>query len=294
MRWIAILFACSILSACDEDHDTMVRVATIQNGQVWWIDPDFKKLDTALAACRADPSGAEDECDLREGEAWSAAEGVMTCLYSDLPACQILVRRYGLHGYRFNDWLQVLSTVHPSGSLTAIPHDDLNTLLWPDNPLIRSVWGWSDRAGVLRQRYQKYHRPIQLLVGGIVGLLLLWGIMTIRRRHHQRMAIAQRRTAEAARVAKMRIEHERVALLEKEVSLKRYRENERVNALLNELTEARQQIEQLQAERELLLAAPPPDAPPSPPDRESTVEDQITQAFRNRRRNRKKKAFHPA
>lgn len=293
MRWAMILLTCSVLCGCYEGQQDMATLETIWAGQIEWDQPNLKLLQKALVTCQADASGAEDDCDAREREAWSVVQAVTTCLGSDLPSCRTLTRRYSAEGYRFNDWAQVLLIVHPSGKLADITRCDLDTLLWPDNPLLRSVWGWQDRIAILHRHYQRYRGPILLAAGGIVGLLMLWGVARIRRNHQGRVAAARQYAEEQARVARMRAEYDRVSLLEKEVSLKRYREGEQVKSLLADLAEARRQIDQLMAEKELMLA-PPPSAPPPPQPQENPVDEAIKQAFRHRSRNHKKKVFHSA
>lgn len=177
MRWIALLLAL-LISGCD--LDTFQKENTIKAGRVYWDGPDIARLLTALDTCDTAPSTLTDLCTYRQNEALILLQALRTCAGNSLPACRGIMY-WALEGEGKN-WVYLMQRLELTQSdFDALPREDLEATLIPENRFIWAVWGFNDALEVCRRWIMSH---LILVVLGI-GLPLLTGIGLMIWRVHQ-------------------------------------------------------------------------------------------------------------
>lgn len=214
MRRIALLLLL-LLSGCD--LDTLQKENTIKAGKVYWDGPDISRLLTALDTCSIAPSSMDELCTARHNEALILLQALRTCAGNTLPACRGIMH-WTLKGDG-RSWVYLTQKLGMTPTdFDALPREDLEATLKPQNQFIWAVWGINDAMEVTRRWIM--HHLIWVIMG--VGLPLLGGLgLLLWRLRQAHLKKEQRKQQERIRIE-----------LEREEAVRR-REQAEVDAVRN-------------------------------------------------------------
>lgn len=277
MKSLILLILGVLLTACNLDVPSGIRPGRefeiIFGARAGWNDHKLEPLVTALDACAEKPTILPEECLKRYDEAWSLITGALSCKKSAMPACVSLTHEFGPGGFAHQDWLRIATQIGAINHEDRIAPVELNTLLWPENDLLRSTWTMADRQMVLLNRLSQYEA--ELLLGTIAILLtVLAGIAWRRRQAARTQALEARALAEEAlREHQRTVESARAQALELALRFKRKKRDTLVASLRCQLAQAMRE----NADLRLLM---PADESSTTPGNSDSLASQINQAIK--------------
>lgn len=238
MRRMALLLLL-LLSGCDLEN--LQTASTIRAGRVFWDGPNVPRLVTALKTCTTAPADLQSLCDERRLEALTLLTALRSCADVALPTCRGIMdwAKEG-EGQDWRDLTPLLGMT--TQDLMDLPKENLNTPL-PGNRFIWAIWGWSDIQEITYRWLKRHQIHLFLFIGLLVSIPIgqfFWGIWTRRVEQAQRAAQDRqyREASEARRIA-MQKQEEEARKHQEQWQAQLYRENQALQAKLEEEEAAR-------------------------------------------------------